>query len=819
MSLFILNPIILVIIEQMKIYILFLILPFLIFGEEESISDFQARWELAKIYSHKKENYQKALFQYLMLIKEKPDNIDLNMDLAHLYFNLKEEKKGLNLLYKLLEKYPNHPKLLVALAQGEVLSGHFLKAKNLMLKTNHPLDFANLMVAWGDFYKAEKIVLAMLEKEDSIDLKLKLASIWRAEERLSDADLLYQDLLVKYPNNKKVLKNLAELKFEEKDFEKVLCYLEAIPEDEEVLLLKAKTLSFLYNYEEPLSIYQALSKPLEMGKIYLKLDDREAALNSFQEAFNQIECPWEAKDLLEWGNLYFDLGFYEKAYLFYAKALEEDPEFFPATIKLAETLAMLYNYQQALDIYQNLLDQFPENAKILKAMARVLAWSKNYHDAYLFFDTLICLNQEDYTLYREKARAAFWGDDYDISFSTYDELLTDPFNYLVQTATFYEKKGKVLTWQKRYIPSLCAYEKLLEIEPGNEEGLYDYAQNFCIIGLCDEAEKVYERILNFDSNHTLVEMAFDRNQIKRHVGIQNSLSYWREVGTGSFSQSQIARYKFDTEIEWPLSCRSHLRFIQHEYVENPFYNFKFYPAVGETIAGDYQWNENLKANVSATYKTYFGNFKPTITSHNQLVYLNDNYYWIFGLNKSDEIYNYFSLNQKIQALDSWVTGTSHVTPYWDFSLSYHHYQYNDSNDQNYINLTSEHQLTDDPKVFKLILQGNYRNTKHQTLSIFEGSTLVNMIHPYWTPHQYFSGSMTLEFRRDFRTFEYCEGPERYLDLKFSGEMDNVNNPGVEIVVEWKHEFYRHFGIDVKGLLHRSRQWNAEGFWGTLFYRY
>jgi hypothetical protein len=273
-------------------------------------------------------------------------------------------------------------------------------------------------------------------------------------------------------------------------------------------------------------------------------------------------------------------------------------------------------------------------------------------------------------------------------------------------------------------------------------------------------------------------------------------------------------------LEIPLTCRSRLRLSQQFYVENPFFNFQYYPAQGQTIEADYVFNEFVTASVSATYKTYFREFKPTFTSHNRL-YINfcDYVQAIIGCNREDEIYNFFSMEQGTQSINTWLTLNSNINRYWSLGGTVQWYSYNDHNDQIHLNLITEYQLTEDPRVIKLILQGNYRNAAHQSVSIFDGTELVDVIFPYWTPDHYFSVSGTVEFRKDYRIFEYCEGPQCYFDLKITGETDSVHNPSIEGIVEWKHEFDCYWGIEFKALVHRSREWNAEGVWGTVTYRF
>ena len=298
------------------------------------------------------------------------------------------------------------------------------------------------------------------------------------------------------------------------------------------------------------------------------------------------------------------------------------------------------------------------------------------------------------------------------------------------------------------------------------------------------------------------------------------MSYWREIGSGTFSASQIARYRLDEVIEVPLSCRSHFRFIQTEYVENPFYNFKFYPAEGQTIEADCRFNEYFSAVVSATCKTYFGEFKSTITSRNNIQWtVNDQLNILVGCNREDVIYNFFSLKQSIQAIDSYVTAASNLTHNWNLGGMFQYYCYNDHNSQVHVNLTTEYQLTEEPNVFKVILEGNYRNAAKQSETIVVNGQIVDMIHPYWTPDKYISGALTLICRHSYKTFDFCEAPQRYFDLRVTFEADNAHNPSVQGVFEWKHDFDHHWGFDLKGLIHRSPLWNAEGAWATLNYRF
>lgn len=805
--------------------------------ENEQISDFQARFELARILSHKKVNYEEALKQYQILLALQPANLEVIQELGFLYIHMKQYQAGLNLLYRGLNLYPNNVKMVVAVAQGETIVGHaekanllFKKALALSCDSKTLLEYADAAMSWGDFYKAIEIY-----REQKSQLRLGKALM------AADLNEEAQEVLSPFPEE------MIELKIHEKDFSKALSLASESPVLGTILYLETRYVEAIDCLEKIKDDSKYGVKALiTIGKSYKKLNNEEKAHDAFCEAYlkenDDIEAlyyslgdqvleldflyslslSFDTLDLLTWSDLYSQNGYLAYSIYLHREILQIDPEIFPASIGLAENLSALNYHGAALEVYEALLQAFPCNSKLIKAIARNLSWSKSYESAIERYNELLQLNPEDPTVYREKARTYLWSFQFKKAMQTYNDY---PFegrehDILIQKSLSLEKRAKALFWDKRYIHALSAYEELLDFNPGNEEALFDYGQIYCILGLCDDSTDVYAHILNLDPGHTLVQYAMSRNELLTHPALNNQFSYWREIGSGTFSQSQIARYRFDTIAAFPLTCRAVLRVSQSEYVENPFYNFKFYPAQGQSVEADYTINEQLKAVVSASYKTYFGKFKSTVTSKNLLIYDACDYLKvILSCNKEDEIYNYFSLKQKTQSINSYVTLYSNLTNYWNASTTYQFYRYNDHNNQQHVNIATEYQLTYDPTVWKIILQGNYRNAQHQSISIVNGTTLVDVIHPYWTPDRYFSGSATLEFRHDLRQFVFCGAPERYFDIKITGESDNVNNPSIEAIVEWRYDFDEHLGTSLKGMIHRSNQWNAEGFWGTLFYRF
>lgn len=828
--------------------------------EKDWLSDFDTRLVLAQVLSYQKGRAKEALEEYLILLKEKPLDLKLIFETGKIYAQLKEHQKALTLFHQVLEQEPRNPKVLLAIAQVEGALGHAQRSYQFtqrifaayfpkILPFKLLIGCADLTMMWGDFYQAEILFrLALEKKPQSLNLWLKLGWVLVSSQRYEEAILLYLHLLEKHPDHPKILEALVSVNLMAKKFPQAQAYVQQLSAARKKPLLEAEVLYLSGDYDGALESYErvdTIKGYLGKGKSLKKLNRPEEAQEAFISALELDPTNIPARfylaelkgiegciiydafdlsieELAEWGALYSENAHTEAAAYIFSLILDKDPEYFPAQISLAESLSGLFEYPPAKFIYQSQLDIFPWNTKLLMAIARVESWSKNYKTSLLYYDELIALNPDDPIPLLEEARVAIWGYMYKRSMDNYDLLLSDKFADVpaLQYAVSLEKEEKRLVWNKRCRTAIPVFEILKEMAPGNEEALFDYAQDACSIGRYDLAYQTYKGILQINQNHNLVRLASERNLLQLHPKVMGAFSYWRELGSGTFSQSQIARYQASICIEQPLNFLSKVRFFQHQWVENPFYNYKFYPAEGQTIEGECQFNNYTNANAGATYKNYFGQFKSQFTGHFQLnTFVNDDFRMTFGVQRENEVSNFFSLKQATQYVASTISIYSDWTKYWNVAGTYRHLSFTDSNWRQEANLTTEYAFTDTPNVFKLILSANYLNTKHESIPIFVGPKLVDVIFPYWTPKHYFSGYVTLEWRHDYRFFEFCEAPQRYVDLKITGGEDTVDNPSIQVILEWKHEFEEHWGIELKGLIHRSKQWNAEGAWASVCYTF
>lgn len=586
-------------------------------------------------------------------------------------------------------------------------------------------------------------------------------------------------------------------------------------------------------------------------------------------------------DLILWAQQYTENGMGGIAE-FYEEALTLDPEYFPAKNGLAEALSAHYQYEEAMNIYLSILEDFPENSKTMIAIARLLSWEKNYDCALQWYDDIIALNPSSPLPQREKARVAGWAKYFFQSMEIYEELLNPTvdelllnsveefmvasawcpmlsdvtktvyskyeqlLNYLespeicldnaerkqlesilvsylplyrVQKAVFLEKEAKALDWDNYYIHALPVYEELVQFSPGNFEASYGYAQDFCSLGLCHCSKQIYNRLLDLDPSNNLVKLTLQENLLRSQPLLQGNYTFWTERGAGQFANSQIARHRWDQLFEYSPACNQHIRFMQSEWLEYPFFTEKYYPAEGQTIEADYLLDNFCKVYANVGYKNYFNKFSSQISCAGNIWFNRDYVNLGLGFERKNEIYNYFNLTQATQANIYWATLKGH-NHYWNTEASLFHFHYNDHNDLNHANLLFSYIFTEDPTVLKLILQADYRNTAHLTEFIISPTgQLVDVIYPYWTPKNYFSEAATLEFRYNYAWFTFCEAPQRYFDIKLTGQNDTAHNPSIQLTVNWKHESMCLWGFELTTLFFRSRLWNADGIWAQIYYRF
>lgn len=392
-------------------------------------------------------------------------------------------------------------------------------------------------------------------------------------------------------------------------------------------------------------------------------------------------------------------------------------------------------------------------------------------------------------------------------------------SYRIQKAAHLESRSKWLAWNRKFTQALDSYEELIGFQPGNEEAIFDYAQVECSLGLCDREAVTYGNLLAIDPLHLLAGMGLERQRIRSEPSIELGHSYWNEEGRGGLSQ--ITRNRTDMTVDIPFSCRYHMNLAVHHWLEDPQTKGITYDAYGPTLGFSGVFNEYLTGAVSWTNKQYVQRgLSPTNTGFAQLwLNLRDNARLGVGYERTDELYNIFGIKQGLQADSFWLGVSSYLTRNLELKGKAQHLNYSDENSGQWYSISAGYSFTDHPRILKLTLSGEYRNTEKDSIYYYTGNELTDITHPYWTPQDYFGTTALLEWNHDLSKHFFCGSELHYYALRLGGGTDTDDNPAFHVEGEWHYEFRNHWSVGIKGLLHNSSQWDASGAWVTIRYRF
>ena len=571
-------------------------------------------------------------------------------------------------------------------------------------------------------------------------------------------------------------------------------------------------------------------------------------------------------------------GYFDFAITIYQAVLARDSKYFPAQIGLAQVLASDRRYDESIELLTELRREFPDNAKVILLLARVLSWSRQYDESLRIYGELSSLNPEDPVPRIEMARVAAWNKQMNLAHKVYaeiytpavDELLAQalgshawaalgrigsnkkgpPYrtyeqlqqlvdsgelptdsrpevkaaledllpSYRIQKAAWLESRAKWFSWNKRFIHSQKTYQELLNFQPGNEEARFDLAQVQAAQGLSLESTATYRQLLELDPMHSLAGEALERQRINQSPAIFTEYTYWDEKGIGRASDMQRQSLRSGIELVW--NGQTHFRFSGDYWLESPG-SAANAGAAGVTVGMRTVFNEYWRASGEWSHKEYFNTrYEPTDTGNLSVAFNAWDYVHLsLQYARLDELHNEFGLSQGVQSDNVSLLFDSAINHYIELRGGATWTHYTDGNDGVWLTVAPSFILHDHPQTLKLVFRGDYRNTAEESIFEFEGSTLVNIIHPYWTPQHYTRGTVILEWRHDLSRAFYAGAQRLYYALRAGTGIDSTENVNFLIEAEWHYEFLRHWILEARGGVDRSPAWDGAAAFVSMTYRF
>ncbi len=601
---------------------------------------------------------------------------------------------------------------------------------------------------------------------------------------------------------------------------------------------------------------EALTSPRQMeqlGGLYARYGRADKAIVCFRAALRKDPEYFPARVAL--AQALAARRDYDASIVLYREMNADFPGNSKLLIGLARVLGWSRRYEEAIALYGEITRGNPADPVPVKEMARTAVWAKEMDRARGYYDLLLSAPVDRAladdldrlsrasgdgataalaTAVRRRAEEGSQYRGYEEARDALDKgavhrpdrraalekvLVEHLAAYRIQKEAALEKEAKLLAWNKRFMGALDGYRELTSFKPGNQEALFDLGQVECALGLCGEARGTYRRLLNIDPLHGLAAEALGRGEREDNPALLLSQDFWEEEGRGELAR--IRRYRTSLGVSIPLFDNYALDLAGNAWVEAPIGRGKNYTAYGHTLAFRGVVNRRLSAAAGWTEKRYTGQGPSAReTGYARLsLAVNDYLRLEAGYERADEIYNDFGIRQGgIQSNSYWAAFSLRPKRATLLSGRAGHIRYTDGNQGEFVFLWAGHDFSDHPRVFRVTANGEYRNTRHRDIYLYSGQgELLDIIHPYWTPRDYLAGSVTLEWNHDLSRQFFCGGERHFYVVKTTFGTDTEDNPAARLEIEWRYEFLDNWMISLKGLLHRSREWDATG--GRLELRY
>lgn len=391
--------------------------------------------------------------------------------------------------------------------------------------------------------------------------------------------------------------------------------------------------------------------------------------------------------------------------------------------------------------------------------------------------------------------------------------------YRIQKSAFLESRAKLLSWQKNNLQAREAYGELLAFQGGNQEALQDAAQVACVLGLCDEEGETYRRLLAISPLHTMAEAAMSRQRTRSNPAVGLDYGYWKESGRGELSRME--RQRQEAVVELPIACRFRVQASIGQEEERTGLGSGPYRSERRGLRLSGPITPGLRGVLGWSEKEYTRDGLPDLGAGQAELWYNlrDRMEVGLGVKRTDELYNTFGIWQGAQADHWWGAINSDLGRRLRLETLAERLEYSDGNRGEQQSVALGYQLTDHPRMLRLILDATHRDTSDASIFRTVGGQLRDIIHPYWTPQDYWSHGLTLAWQHDLAKLFLCGGEQHYYDLRLSLGNDSDQNPSARLELKWHYDLTAHWQGELKGLVHFSEEWDAAGLWATVRYRF
>lgn len=482
--------------------------------------------------------YESAIVNYMRALSENPGQQDIRKNMGYAYFQLGKAEEAIRLIKEELTIFPDNQDtydlfLCVLYKEDRIREYHeFLNRLNLPTQSHKENPNAGL----GDFIlgiyfkegesfeKASKFFRKALERgHDPIKCYVQLLDIYLIR--------LEKDMKSPIAGLGRVLLNEAIKTYggtpSEIHFMMGLRYLEMAKVNVRSLLQSIEAFELAAKLRPDIDLIDSL---FNLGSIYYNRNDFEEASEYFQSILEKepeneaakfyLDCCLKrldrslAKDLpLEECPESINLSreFIDKPDREYKYQLRNDAHFVLKNINdFAVEFTRQGKFDDALKRLRHGLSISPESPALNLNAGIVHAWLNDFEEAEKY--TLLALRQKDYfggvPAYRKreilKERKKESQEEIEIPLSDWDfEMALKEGNYFLDA---YNHLGTIYFQKKEFKKSILAFQKTIEIYPGDARGHYNLGSAYREMGEWEKAEEEWKKAIKYENrSKTIME--------------------------------------------------------------------------------------------------------------------------------------------------------------------------------------------------------------------------------------------------------------------------------------------------------------------------
>jgi len=564
-------------------------------------------------------------------------------------------------------------------------------------------------------------------------------------------------------------------------------------------------------------------------------------------------------------------GAHRQAIALLEAAVKASPQSYRSRFQLAEYYGIAGYTDQSIALYDELLDVFPESSKLWVGRARVLSWAKRYEESLAAYAEIRNRYPEDPGILREMARVAGWAKSFDRAWEFYRKLFTptldqcldlsgsegssesrdseaspyyiyesiNPKNapelgdavrgngarvysgYFMDAKTLYHlQKMAFLEYQSKRHIYLLKYqraedflEELVELEPGNVEARFDLGQVRSALGLTREQDKAYRELLLIAPSHSRAGRALEISHARRRPALMGGLRYWNEEGSERLSGMRILTAETGGLVS--LTGQSRVSTAIYSQWEKPRQEgFIRERAQGLKMEGEAVISRRLQGSAGFHFKEYEkDSLGERMMGHFGLQWnIEDRVLPRIRWSRQENISNGFARRDEI-LFNQWQLGFQvPVSRKFNFDMQATVEDFSDDNTMVTLQFLPEWKLTDHPRQLHLQANLEYKDTSRRTRFLFNGDgELEEIIHPYWTPDDFFRTQVSLLWRHDLANEQFRGNLDKYYELRGDANGGSDGNVGGGIQGGYYHDLNKFWRVEMLARFYRSREWDNEEF--------